>query len=351
MQRRKFGKYLAMGAGGLTVSPGMFFSGERKSGSRPVLKPRALEQGDHIGLIAPSSSFDEERYENALKNIREAGFKVVEGKHLHGEKGYLAGPDRGRLEDMHRMFDSKRVKGIWCLRGGYGSTRLLEKIDYRMIAANPKVFLGYSDITALLNAFWIRSGLVGFHGPVAGSELPEYSQRYLLPMISGQEKFPLNFLHSEENKEKSTENSEYRFYTINGGSCIGRLTGGNLSLLAALTGTHYLDSFRDKIVFIEDIGEVPYRIDRMLTQLLQATDLNKAAGIAFGVCLRCEKREGSNSLKLEETLRDRLGNLGIPVAYGLSFGHIREQYTLPFGMHAQFDADTGILTLLESPVS
>jgi len=351
MLRRKFSKYLAIGAGGLTLSPGNLISRQKTSLSRPILKPPALQQGDRIGLIAPSSSFDEQRYENALKNIREAGFKVEEGRHLHQQKGYLAGPDRGRLEDIHRMFDSRRVKGIWCLRGGYGSTRLLEKIDYRLIAANPKVFIGYSDITALLNAFWVKSGLSGFHGPVAGSELPEYSRSNLLPLVTGQEKYPLEFLHSEENKEKGDENSEFRFHTIRSGNCIGRLSGGNLSLLASLAGTSYLDSFKDKIVFIEDIGEVPYRIDRMLTQLLQATDLKKAAGIALGICLRCEKKEDSNSLSLKETLSDRLGNLGIPVAYGLSFGHIREQFTLPMGVYAQFNSDTGILSILESPVT
>ena len=351
MLRRKFGKYLALGTGSFALAPAMVLPKGKQAKNLKVLKPKPLSQGDRIGLIAPSSSFDEERYERALENIKNAGFKVQEGKHLHGQKGYLAGPDKGRLEDIHHMFSNNRIKGIWCLRGGYGSTRLLPDIDYKLVAQNPKVFIGYSDITALLNAFWVKTGLVGFHGPVAGSEMPDYSARYLYPLVTGEDTYPLYYNHSEENLQQGIENSEFQLQTIRGGSCIGRLTGGNLSLLAAMVGTPWLDSFAGKIVFFEDIGEVPYRIDRMLTQLLQATDLDKAAGIAIGVCLRCEKREGSLSLTLNETLRDRLEKLNIPVVYGLSFGHIKEQFTLPMGMHAQMNADSGLLTLLESPVS
>ncbi len=350
MDRRHFGKTVAMGTGGLLMSSvGIHTSGTSTS-QKEKIKAAPLNPGDTVGLIAPASSFDSKRYERAVENISKCGFRLLEGRYLHRQKGYLAGTDRERLYDLHDMFRNPKVRGIWCLRGGYGTTRLLEKIDYRLLRENPKVFAGFSDITALLNAFSLKSGLVGFHSPVAASELTDYNKNHFLPLISGQSEFPMKLESAKDQGENRRGRTEFRTFTISGGRATGKLTGGNLSLLASLCGTPYLGSFKDRIVFIEDVGEKPYKIDRMLTQLLQATDLKSAAGIAFGICNACDKEKGSRSLSLEETLRDRIEKLEIPAVYGLSFGHIKNQFTLPVGIEAELDADRKWLHLLESPV-
>lgn len=350
MNRRKFGLALALGAGG--VLSDKFVPHQKYSHSDwwKTVKPKALKKGDLIGLIAPSSSFDEERFEISRQNLREAGYKIKTGKSVLKRKGYLAGPDEDRLHDIHQMFADPKVKGIWCIRGGYGASRLLPKINYQLIASNPKVMAGFSDITALLNAFYLKTGLVGFHGPVAASEMNTYNKEYFFPLVENSIEYPFQIANSGKNILKGMDDAAYRLKTISPGSCIGRITGGNLSLLSAMAGTPYLDSFKGKIVFMEDVSERPYRIDRMLTQLLQATDLSKAAGIALGIFNRCEPNAGERSLSLLETLEDRLGNLGIPVVYGLSFGHVDEQFTFPLGIHAQVDATQKNVTLLESPV-
>ncbi|TVQ45043.1 MAG: LD-carboxypeptidase, partial [Saprospirales bacterium] len=337
MKRREFNKNTILGALGITAFGGSSLAFSTKQPR--LVKPTPLRQGDTIGLIAPSSPFDEERYERAKTNIKELGFKLKEGRHLHKEKGYLAGTDQQRLEDLHRMFDDRKIRGIWCIRGGYGSTRMLNKIDFSLIAANPKVFLGYSDITALHNAIMCKTGLATFHGPVAATKMNEYNVDHLMPLISDSGHFPFTISSASENVERGKEEEIYEEVTISGGRAIGKLTGGNLTLLSALVGTGYLDSFSEKIVFLEDINEPPYKVDRMLTHLLNATDLKKAAGIALGIFTGCEARPNSWSLTLRETIVDRLSNLGIPVVYGLSFGHIDYQFTLPMGIHAELNAD------------
>lgn len=349
MKRRDFSKNAILGALGITAFGNKSLALSIKQQPR-LLKPAPLSQGDTIGLIAPSSPFDEERYERAKKNIKDLGFKLKEGRHLHREKGYLAGTDQQRLEDLHRMFDNRRIKGIWCIRGGYGSSRLLNQIDFSLIASNPKVFVGYSDITALHNAIMHKTGLVTFHGPVAATEMNEYNVDHFMPLITEGGHYPFTFPSADYNVERGEEEEIYQEITISGGKAIGKLTGGNLTLLSVLVGTGHLDSFSGKIVFIEDINEPPYKVDRMLTHLLNATDLKKAAGIALGIFARCEARPDSRSLTLRETIFDRLSNLGIPVVYGLSFGHISHQFTLPMGIHAELNADERSISLLESPV-
>ncbi|MCB0588582.1 MAG: LD-carboxypeptidase, partial [Phaeodactylibacter sp.] len=269
------------------------------------------------------------------------------GKNIRAKRGFNAGTDQQRLDDLHLMFSDDSVAGIWCARGGYGCSRLLPFIDYALIQKNPKALIGYSDITALLNAIYHKTGLVGFHGPVAASELTEYTETQFRAVVM-EGKAPYNIPLSAANMEK--EEDAFHPYAIHSGRAKGTLAGGNLSLLAALAGTEYLPDARGKLVFIEDVGEKPYRIDRMLTQLRQAWGLGQAAGIAMGTYADCQPEEGDLSLSLEETIRDRTEGLGIPAIYGLSFGHIDNQCTLPVGIEAELNVEERRLTLLEAAV-
>ena len=319
------------------------------SSSKTIIRPPRLQKGDQIGLITPASYIDDEGLEEAVNNLEKLGLKVVKGKHLRAQYGSMAGTDAERLADLHSMFANPDIKGIWCARGGYGAARLLEHIDYELIRQNPKVLVGYSDITALHCAIWEKTGLVTFHGPVGNSTLTDYTLEQVQSILfNPQETHKITI--SEAQLSEVLSDDAYKPGSIVPGQAEGELIGGNLSLLASLAGTAYLPDVKGKLVFIEDIGEKPYRIDRMLTTLHQAWPLRDAAGIALGVFTDCEASSGSRSLSLQETLRDRLGNLGIPVYYGISFGHVDNMTTLPVGVRAQLDATEGLLTLMSSGV-
>jgi muramoyltetrapeptide carboxypeptidase len=261
--------------------------------------------------------------------------------------GHLAGTDAERLADFHAAFRDKEVKGVWCVRGGYGCTRILPQVDYKLIRQNPKVLIGYSDVTALLNAIHQRTGLIGFHGPVGATPFTEYNVIHLQQTLL-QGKSPQLISLSQKNLEK--EDPDYQPVVIRGGKAKGVLVGGNLCLLATMAGTPFQVDFKDKLVFMEDVGEKPYRIDRMLTQLSQSSNLHLAKGIVLGVFEDCLPKNEEYSLTLLDTLKDRLEKLGIPVLYGFSFGHIQNMCTFPIGVEAMLDADKKEVTLLESGV-
>ena len=339
MNRRSFAKSLAFSLPLLAAA--------RSIPRKKRILPRRLQPGDTIGMITPGSYISDESLEKAVNNALKLGFKVKMGKHIRAQNGFNAGTDQQRLDDLHLMFSDDSVAGIWCARGGYGCSRLLPAIDYKLIAKKPKALIGYSDITALLNAIYQKTGLVGFHGPVGASELTEYTEAQFRAVVMDG-KAPYAIPLSAANQEKEEE--AYHTYSIKAGKAKGMLIGGNLSLLAALAGTEYLPSAQGKLVFMEDIGEKPYRIDRMLTQLRQAWGLERAAGLAMGIYADCQPKEGELSLSLEETIRDRTEGLGIPAIYGLSFGHIDDQCTLPVGIEAELDVERQSLTLLEAAV-
>lgn len=343
--RRTFTRRLGAGALALLAARRLGAVTEIKE---KLIKPKALKKGDTIGLITPGSYIDDEGLEKAVKNLEDMGFHVKTGRHIRAERGFTAGTDAQRLDDLHRMFADDGVAGIWCARGGYGCSRLLPYIDYRLIRRHPKVLIGYSDITALLQAIHRETKLVCFHGPVAASEFTDYTRSQVSALLmdgAGPHTIELSEANGAE------EEPAFQPTIIRGGKAAGPLFGGNLSLLAALAGTNYRLDATGKLLFIEDIGEKPYRIDRMLTQLRQSARLSAAAGIALGVFADCEPAPDDRSLSLRETLQDRLGDLGIPVAYGLSFGHIDNQCTLPVGIPAELDAGNHRLTILERAVS
>ena len=315
---------------------------------KKIIKPKRLKKGDTLGVIAPSSSLPPHVVERAIKNLEGLGFKLKLGKNCQKQNGYLAGTDAERLEDLHWAFSDPEVDAVWCIRGGYGATRLLPNIDFKLIKKNPKIFIGYSDITALHVAIFQQTGLVTFHGPVGTSEYSDYTKGHVWnTLMNPTPQYKVEI--SAENALK--ESNLFKTAVISAGKCRGQLIGGNLSLLSAMDGTpNALKDLKGKILFMEDIDERPYRVDRMLVQMLQSHNLKDLAGIALGVFEGCNPKTDENSLSLMDCFKDLLGNLGIPVFYGLSFGHITNQFTLPVGIEAELDTEGGTLTFLEAGV-
>jgi muramoyltetrapeptide carboxypeptidase len=320
----------------------------QKLAKAKLIKPKRLAKGDTVGVIAPASGLSAEDFDKALQNVADLGFKTKVGKYARNKTGFLAGTDKERLEDLHWAFSDMEIDAVWCVRGGYGISRLLPAVNYSLIKKNPKIFIGYSDVTALHLAISQNCGLVTFHGPVAASNFSDYSKKHALNALMNPTA-PYKVELSPDNVAK--ESNLFKTEVITKGKCRGRLVGGNLSLLSALAGTPFaLKNPKGKILFMEDVGEQPYRIDRMLTQLRQSVDLRQLAGIALGVFEDCNPRDAASSQSLMEVLKDRLGDLKIPVIYGLSFGHIRDQFTLPVGIEAELDTENAAITFLETGV-
>ncbi len=306
------------------------------------IKPRRLRPGDTIGVIAPASPGDPELAIAGIRWLEEQGFKVQLGTTVGQTLGYLSGTDAARAADINAMFASPDIDGIICLRGGYGTMRLLDLLDYNMIRAHPKVFVGYSDITALHISIGQYTGLVTFHGPMVASDmgkgLPDYTWDYFMRAVTAVE--PLGAICNPPLA------SDPLFITP--GTARGYLTGGNLSLIAATMGTPYEIDTYGKILFLEEVGEAPYRIDRMLTQLLLAGKLQSAAGIVFDMCTGCDSEATPPSFTIEEVLHERLGGLNKPVLYNLYFGHTPDKATLPLGVMARLASATDGLEIIES---
>lgn len=347
MNRRQFNKNILMGLGSSVITPIIYYN-NTNTFMKKCLKPKSLAPGDTIGLITPSSSITEKKLEKAIANMKMLGLKVKLGKHIKAINGYLAGTDEQRLEDLHNMFADDEVDGIWCIRGGYGLGRILPEINYKLIKKNPKVLIGYSDTTALLLAVYQKTGLICFHGPLASSEFSDYAVKHLKNVLINPQ---MSYTISHAKDSDDSEDTAYHSKVIRPGKAKGKLVGGNLTLVAAAVGTDFQPKFKNKLVFIEDIGEKPYRLDRMFTQVLQGTDLHKAAGIILGVFEDCQAKESDRSLSLMEMLEDRLGHLDMPIIYGLSFGHIKNQMTLPLGIEAEIDTARRTVRLLEKGVS
>ena len=360
MNRRKFINNVSAAVSSLPLMASAGGAGLTNPPLADKIIPRRLQPGDTIGLVTPATFLTEEQLRNAVQSLEKLGFKVRYSPNMLVRKGFLAGTDEQRAEDINQMFADKEIDGIMCGRGGYGSGRILPLLDYDLIRNNPKVFIGFSDITAMLYGIYGQSGLICFHGPVGTSDYTEITTEYFQKLLMDPPaqvvydnqgvKPDIDVVVNEEGVEVEVE-SLPQLITLSPGVAEGELIGGNLSLISMLSGTDYDLDMRDKIVFIEDVGEAPYRIDRMLTQLLLAEDkLPAAAGVLLGVFSGCEADDLERSLSLAQVLQDRLAGLGIPVLYGLSFGHISQNMTLPFGVRARLDADDKKLTLLETTV-
>ena len=321
------------------------------SDAKPQIKPKRLKAGDTIGLITPSSNtWENEEIHFAIDVLKSFGFKVKQGKYIFERNAYLAGNDKDRAWDVNNMFEDKSVDGIFCLRGGYGSPRILPYLNYELIAKNPKALIGYSDITALLNAINARTGLITFHGPIAKQNFSEYTLKNFKDILfNPKANIDLGTPPLFERKEGQAE-KDNRLTLINTGVAHGQLIGGNLSLMVKLIGTPFEPDYANKILFLEDVEEAPYRVDGMLTHLKISGRLDKLAGIVFGKCTDCVASSG-NSLSIEEVIKDRLGDLNIPVLKGLMIGHIDDIATIPVGAMAKLDATNKRLILTETAVS
>lgn len=309
---------------------------------------KMLREGAHIRLIAPGFALNQEKLQIALEGIKELGCTVSYNDRITSHYGYFSNPDAYRAQELNDAFSDPTVDAILCARGGYGCTRILDLINFENIKENPKPLIGFSDITALLNAIYLKTGLVGFHGPV-GSTLNNSYSIDMLKNILFKPSAGWIISNSTSIPEEEIGNAEYDRYTIHTGVASGIAIGGSLTLIASMIGTDYEPDFRNKIVFLEDVGEKNYRIDRMLTQLLSSKTFSKAAGVVFGVFKDCDLQEDHpKSFRLKEVIKDRMSELKVPSAYGMSFGHVPENFTFPIGAKVAFNADLFQIKLLEA---
>lgn len=352
--RRDFIKILGLGGIGLSLLPEICTDllANNSKGNK-IIKPKKLEQGDKVGIISPASYVSDKEKEEIIENLKKLNLVGEFSKNFLKKNGYLSGTDSERLEDLHEMFARKDIKGIICARGGYGTPRILSEINYSLIKKNPKIIIGYSDITALLQAIYVKTGLITFHGPVGISTFNDFSLRFFNETLFNVGK-KIELVSEKYEKNDKIINSVEDITVINDGISEGILIGGNLSLVVSLIGSEFDFNPENKLLFFEEIGEEPYSIDRMLTQLLLTKKLQKCKGIILGHFSNCEVKKQDaafeSSFNLKEVLFDRLSNLKVPVIYGLSFGHIKNKFVLPNGIKARLDTDKRIVTLLESPV-
>lgn len=309
---------------------------EKKKDATPI------RLGDRIGLIGPSGAIrDPEMTPRVLAARVEAlGFEPVLGQSVGAIHGYLSGDDASRLADLHRMFADDAIRAVFCVRGGYGTPRLLARVDYALLRAHPKPLIGFSDITGLHLAIHAQCGFPTLHGPMVASDalLDPFSRGELLRAL----------LCPAPMGELSSPPGEPPTACLCPGVAEGELIGGNLSLIAALCGTPYLPDMRGKVLFIEEIREYTYAVDRMLTHLNLAGILDACAGVVFGEFTRCEPEYPDYGFTLAQVLADIMIPCGKPAITGLPCGHRSPTLTLPLGVRCRLDADAGMLTILDS---
>lgn len=311
-----------------------------------VLKPRKLNPGDLIGIIAPASPIeDSQKINNAIKYFEEKGYKVLLGKSVTEELGYLAGSDEVRLNDLHTMFGNKNVKAIICLRGGYGAIRFIDKINYKLVRSNPKILVGFSDITTLQLAIFEKARLITFAGPMVNTYFGTGKKAEFI-----EEQF-WNLISSKKKNTRIINRDGEKFFTLSKGRAEGRLLGGNFTSLLALSGTEYLPSFKNSILLLEEVNEPPYKIDRMFSMLRHQKVLKNTKGIILGRFTDCyEKDKEKSTLSLNQIIFDFLENLNKPIIYNVNHGHVEETISLPIGAYCKINASRGFIEITENVV-
>lgn len=316
--------------------------------SNGLLKPKALTPGDTVALITPATYVSNpDALQLARRTVEYLGLKWKPGRSLGKRTGYLGGSVDERVADLHEAFSDPEVKAILCTRGGYGSAMLLDRIDFNLIHNHPKIFVGYSDITALHMGIHQKSKLVTFHGPMALAGFPEYTLEHFKRALFDPR--PLGTLSNPP--EARAFRPKHPTRTLQGGKATGPLIGGNLTLIAAGMGTPWEIQTDGKLLFLEDVGEEPYSMDRMLTQLRLAGKFRNIRGLILGECVECTPRQFQpgfeSSFSLGEVYDNVLGDLKVPIFAGLAIGHTDDQLTLPLGVRATLDADAGTLSIEE----
>lgn len=315
-------------------------------GKLKIIKPPALHRGDVIGIIAPASPVtSDEKIEKGVIYLEQLGYKVKLGKHVRATHGYLAGTDSNRAHDINDMFKDKQVKAIFSLRGGYGTPRLLPLINYKLIKQNPKIFVGYSDITALQLAIFKKTNLVTFSGPMVSVEMwnkiDPATEGIFWTMLLSTKKFGV--LHNATFTQTTP---------LRRGRETGILLGGNLTLIASILGSQYIPSFKDSILFLEEVDEQNYRFDRLLNQLALSKILGQAKGIVIGQLTDIVQKDPTQPfLTVEEILAEYFGKMKKPILTNFPYGHIPKKFTLPFGISVRVDAGKNQIELLEGAVS
>lgn len=311
-----------------------------------IIKPKKLNPGDVIGIISPASSTDDfTKVNRGVSYLEKVGYRVEIGKNVGQESGYLAGSDAQRVADIHEMFKNKNIKAIFSIRGGYGSGRLLDKIDYKIIRSNPKIFVGYSDINALQVAFFSKTGLITFAGPMVAvdfhDEVSKFTEEVFWRTITSNK--PIGRIKNPRNE---------KIYVLNKGRAVGRILGGNLSLLTSLYGTEYFPKLKGAILLLEDVNEAPYRIDRMLNQLRLAKVFKQIKGIILGHFVDCiEPDPTKRTFSLNEVIIEYFQGLKIPVVYNIRHGHVKENITIPYGLRCVLNASRDYIEITENAVS
>lgn len=301
------------------------------------LAPKKVPSGSTVGLIAPASAVSETQISRSLENCDRLGFTPVLGRAVRKQFGYLAGTDEERAADLNRMIRSREVDAIWCIRGGWGSARILDRVDFDALKRNPKPIMGYSDVTALLNAAYTQTGQKGYHGPNASFSESPYTEEMFLNMVTGQTS---GFIENHPEAEVKT---------IRTGTAKGTLVGGNLTVLSHTVGSPYAPDCSGAILFLEDVSEAPYRVDRMLTHLKISGILDRISGFIFGTCRRCDR--SVDPFTVEEIIEQHIAPLGIPAYTGASIGHIRHAMTVPLGVEVEMNASLGKFRILDNQLS
>jgi muramoyltetrapeptide carboxypeptidase len=304
------------------------------------LRPPALRQGDTVGIVAPASGFRREDFEAGCGTLRQLGYRPFYLPSIFEREFYFAGSRERRIGELHEMFSRTEVRAILCARGGYGCNYLLPRLDLELIRRNPKIFAGCSDVTTLLTYLCDRAGLVTFHAPMVAGDFARPGGIDLdawLAAISSGKAYPRTFSHDE-------------VHPLVEGSAEGILYGGCLSLLCASLGTRYEIHTEGSILFLEDRGEKPYQIDRMLMQLKLAGKFEGVVGIVFGEMLDCGQRDAADRT-VDDLVVRILGKLGIPIAFGLKFGHVSSRsFTLPIGVRATLNVGQNVVLNFDAAV-
>ncbi len=316
----------------------------------PLVKPPRLRPGDVVGLFASASRMNEAWIATALANVRTLGLQPRLAPHVRAVHGHYAGTAQQRADDLHTLWADPQVRALWSIRGGAGTAQLLPLLDYAALRRDPKAVLGFSDVTALHLALQSQARLVSLHTLAASSELTPFSMQALRAVLM-QPQSTLSLPISPEHQQRAAGDPAYRRRSVRAGVAEGPLLGGNLSVLSALVGTPYAAQADAALLLLEDVSELPYRIDRMLTQLELSGALRHAAAIVGGIFRDCENPPGQGGMPLAHVIDERLRSAGVPAVYGLGFGHVRDQLTLPLGIRARLDAGTQALTLLEPAVA
>jgi muramoyltetrapeptide carboxypeptidase len=317
----------------------------------PLVKPPKLRAGDVVALLAPSGFLTEEKIAGAIANLTALGLRPRLMPNARARWGSYAGSPEERAADLHAAFEDDEIRAIWPVRGGSGCARVLPFLDYARIRRSPKVLVGYSDITALHLALMRRAGLVTFHGPVATSTFTEYTVAGLRRVLFDASS-EMRYARSPNHDARVARESAFAVRSLSVAHSIaeGALLGGNLSVYASLVGTLFAPQVRDALLFLEEVGEAPYRVDRLLTQVMQASHATPFAGVALGVFQRAVPTDDEPTLSINEVLDSQFAKSPVAAGYGFSFGHITDQMTLPYGVRARIDTRSATLTLLEAGV-